>query len=207
MDTVLVTGGTGHLGRDIVARLKGSYRVRVLARSAESDPDVERIHGDLATGEGIAEGLAGSQIVIHAATLSPAARRGFFAPRTCGPARARSIAMVRPGCWIWPPRPASATFSTSQSSASTGRGSHTCAVSSRPNISSVRGRSPGRSPERPSSTGCLTGCSARWLGCRSCRYLTCRWSRWIRPTSLTTSSSPSAMDRQAGWLTLAARKS
>ena len=35
MDTVLVTGGTGHLGRDIVSRLKGSYRVRVLARSAK----------------------------------------------------------------------------------------------------------------------------------------------------------------------------
>lgn len=81
MDTVLVTGGTGHLGRDIVSRLKGSYRVRVLARSAKSDPDVERIRGDLATGEGIAEALAGSQIVIHAATLSPAARRGYFAPK------------------------------------------------------------------------------------------------------------------------------
>jgi nucleoside-diphosphate-sugar epimerase len=49
MDTVLVTGGTGHLGRDLVSRLKGSYRVRVLARSPGSDPDVEWIRGDLAT--------------------------------------------------------------------------------------------------------------------------------------------------------------
>jgi uncharacterized protein YbjT (DUF2867 family) len=81
MDTVLVTGGTGHLGRDLVSRLKGSYRVRVLARSPGSDPDVEWIHGDLATGAGIAEAVAGSQTVIHAATLSPAARRGYFVPK------------------------------------------------------------------------------------------------------------------------------
>jgi uncharacterized protein YbjT (DUF2867 family) len=81
METVVVTGGTGHLGRDLVARLKGSHRVRVLARSAGSDPDVEWIRGDLATGRGIADALAGSQTVIHAATLSPAARRGYFVPK------------------------------------------------------------------------------------------------------------------------------
>jgi uncharacterized protein YbjT (DUF2867 family) len=81
MDTVLVTGGTGHLGTDLVERLKGSYRVRVLARSPGSDPDVEWIRGDLATGAGIAEAVAGSQTVIHAATLSPAARRGYFVPK------------------------------------------------------------------------------------------------------------------------------
>jgi uncharacterized protein YbjT (DUF2867 family) len=81
MDTVLVTGGTGHLGRDVVSRLKGSYRVRVLARSPGSDPEVEWIRGDLATGDGIAEALAGSQTVLHAATLSPAARRGYIVPK------------------------------------------------------------------------------------------------------------------------------
>src|SRR4029450_3400274 len=81
MDTVLVTGGTGHLGRDLVSRLKGSYGVRVLARSAGSDPEVEWIRGDLATGEGIADALAGTQTLIHAATLSPAARRGFVVPK------------------------------------------------------------------------------------------------------------------------------
>jgi uncharacterized protein YbjT (DUF2867 family) len=81
MNTVLVAGGTGHLGRDLVARLKGSYRVRVLARSAGSDPDVEWIRGDLATGAGIPEAVAGTQTVVHAATLSPAARRGYFVPK------------------------------------------------------------------------------------------------------------------------------
>lgn len=80
MDTVVVTGGTGHLGRDLVSRLKGAYRVRVLARTAGSDRDVEWIRGDLASGEGIADALAGSQLVIHAATMSPAARRGYFVP-------------------------------------------------------------------------------------------------------------------------------
>jgi uncharacterized protein YbjT (DUF2867 family) len=81
MDTVLVTGGSGHLGRDLIARLKGSYRVRVLARSTGSDPDVDWVRGDLATGEGIADAVAGCQTVIHAATLSPAARRGYFVPK------------------------------------------------------------------------------------------------------------------------------
>ena len=81
MDTVVVVGGTGHLGRDVVARLKGSYQVRVLARSAGSDPEVEWIRGDLATGAGIAQALADSKTVIHAATLSPAARRGYFVPK------------------------------------------------------------------------------------------------------------------------------
>jgi uncharacterized protein YbjT (DUF2867 family) len=81
MDTVLITGGTGHLGRDLVPRLKGSYRIRVVARSAGSDLDVEWIRGDLATGEGIADALVGTQILIHAATLSPAARRGYFVPK------------------------------------------------------------------------------------------------------------------------------
>jgi uncharacterized protein YbjT (DUF2867 family) len=80
MDTVLVTGGTGHLGRDVVAMLKSRYRVRVLARTPGSDPDVEWIKGDLATGAGTQESVSGVQTVVHAATLSPAARRGYLLP-------------------------------------------------------------------------------------------------------------------------------
>ncbi len=80
MDTVLITGGTGHLGRDLVGLLKASHRVRVLARSTGSDPDVEWIKGDLATGAGIVEAVAGATVVVHAATLSPAARRGYLLP-------------------------------------------------------------------------------------------------------------------------------
>ena len=207
MDTVLVTGGTGHLGRDIVSRLKGSYRVRVLARSAKADQDVERIHGDLATGEGIAEALAGSQIVIHAATLSPAARRGYFAPKDL---------------WSSPSevdRDGTARLLELAGAAGVGHILYVSIVGiDRPRLPYLRrkleaeylirqGPIPGRSPERPSSTGCSTACWARWLGCRSCRCPTCRWSRWIRPTSLTTSSSPSVTDRQAGWLISAAQPS
>jgi uncharacterized protein YbjT (DUF2867 family) len=79
MDTVLVTGGTGHLGRDIVAQLQQrNYRVRVLARTPGQDPAIDWVRGDLATGEGIAEAVAGAHTIVHAATLSPAAQRGRF---------------------------------------------------------------------------------------------------------------------------------
>lgn len=77
-ETVLVTGGTGHLGRDIVRLLKADgQRVRVLARSPGTDPDIEWVKGDLGTGEGIAEAVNGVTRVVHAATHSPAARRGM----------------------------------------------------------------------------------------------------------------------------------
>ena len=79
--TILVTGGTGHLGGAVVARLKeGGERVRVLARRPGRDPGVEWVQGDLTTGEGIATAVAGVETVIHAATDSPAARRGGFRP-------------------------------------------------------------------------------------------------------------------------------
>jgi uncharacterized protein YbjT (DUF2867 family) len=80
MDTLLVTGGTGHLGRDLVSVLKDRYRVRVLARKPGQDPAVEWVEGDLGTGEGVAEAVAGAQSVVHAATFSPSARRGFLLP-------------------------------------------------------------------------------------------------------------------------------
>lgn len=80
MDAVLVTGGTGHLGRDVVALLKPRYRVRVMARSPGTDPGLEWVKGDLATGDGITDAVSGVQAVVHAATLSPAAKRGYFVP-------------------------------------------------------------------------------------------------------------------------------
>jgi nucleoside-diphosphate-sugar epimerase len=84
MDTVLVTGGTGHLGRDLVTQLQQrTYRVRVLARTPGRDPAIEWVRGDLAGGEGIAEAVAGAHTIVHAATLSPAAQRGRFRPGDC----------------------------------------------------------------------------------------------------------------------------
>lgn len=81
MSTVLVTGGTGHLGRDLVSRLvNDGYRVRVLARSPGSEANVEWAVGDLATGDGLAAVLQDVHTVINAATFSPIARRGGFRP-------------------------------------------------------------------------------------------------------------------------------
>jgi uncharacterized protein YbjT (DUF2867 family) len=74
---VLVTGGTGHLGTDLVELLVArGDRVRVLARAPGRRQDVEWIRGDLATGSGIAAAVRGIDTVIHAATHSPAAQRG-----------------------------------------------------------------------------------------------------------------------------------
>ncbi len=74
---VLVTGGTGHLGADIVELLVArGDSVRVLARSPGTRPDVEWIKGDLATGAGVADAVRGVGTVVHAATHSPAAQRG-----------------------------------------------------------------------------------------------------------------------------------
>jgi uncharacterized protein YbjT (DUF2867 family) len=76
---ILVTGGTGHLGGAIVSRLvPAGHQVRILARQPRIDPSVEWIQGDLATGEGVGKAVAGVHAVIHAATNSPAARRGRF---------------------------------------------------------------------------------------------------------------------------------
>src|SRR6266487_2436541 len=78
---ILVTGGTGHLGRDIVSLLKDQgHQVRVLARRPGQDPAVEWIEGDLATGRGITEAVSGTEVIVHAATFSPAARRGMIRP-------------------------------------------------------------------------------------------------------------------------------
>ncbi|MER9301679.1 NAD(P)H-binding protein [Mesorhizobium sp. M0293] len=78
MAKILVTGGTGHLGRDLVPALnEAGHIVRLLVRKAGQDDSVEWAIGDLATGEGIDEALGGVDTVIHAATLSPIARRGM----------------------------------------------------------------------------------------------------------------------------------
>lgn len=81
MVLTLVTGGTGHLGRDIVDRLVREGRpVRMLARSRGVRSDVEWAIGDLATGAGLRDALRDVDTVIHAATCSPIARRGGIRP-------------------------------------------------------------------------------------------------------------------------------
>jgi len=81
MTLVLVTGGTGHLGQDLVDCLvRDGHRVRVFARSRKPRADVEWAIGDLATGEGLPTALRGVHTVINAATHSPVAQRGGFRP-------------------------------------------------------------------------------------------------------------------------------
>lgn len=69
---VLVTGGTGALGRRVVEALRArGHRAVVLSRRAGEGPDWRQ--GDLAAGTGIAAALAGQDAVVHAgsATLQP----------------------------------------------------------------------------------------------------------------------------------------
>ena len=72
MARILVTGGTGTLGRLVVPRLRDAgAKVRVLSRSSHDDGDgIEFVTGDLATGEGIAAAADGAGIIVHCAGSS-----------------------------------------------------------------------------------------------------------------------------------------
>ena len=69
MQHVLVTGGTGVLGRLVVPQLRDKgCKVRVLSRSSrESGEGIEFVTGDLATGAGIEAAVEGTEIVVHCA--------------------------------------------------------------------------------------------------------------------------------------------
>ena len=63
--TILVTGGTGTLGRPTVERLRaGGHDVRILSRTAGPD----RVTGDATTGVGLADAMRGVDTVLHLAT-------------------------------------------------------------------------------------------------------------------------------------------
>jgi uncharacterized protein YbjT (DUF2867 family) len=66
---ILVTGGTGGLGRRVVTRLRARGReVRVLSRHAVAlQEGVEYKAGDLVTNQGVEEALAGVDIAVHCA--------------------------------------------------------------------------------------------------------------------------------------------
>jgi uncharacterized protein YbjT (DUF2867 family) len=67
---VLVTGGTGRLGRSVVALLvDAGHDVRVLARhQRDTQPQVTFFTGDLRRGEGIDPAVRGAGVIIHCAT-------------------------------------------------------------------------------------------------------------------------------------------
>jgi uncharacterized protein YbjT (DUF2867 family) len=66
---ILVTGGTGTLGRQVVPRLRDAGRdVRVLSRHRhEPGEGIEYMTGDLLTGEGIGPAVAGAGVIVHCA--------------------------------------------------------------------------------------------------------------------------------------------
>jgi len=72
MQHILVTGGTGTLGRLVVVRLlNAGCKVRVLSRrSREAGEGIEFVRGDLATGEGIEAAVEGAEIIVHCAGSS-----------------------------------------------------------------------------------------------------------------------------------------
>jgi uncharacterized protein YbjT (DUF2867 family) len=67
--SILVTGGTGTLGRHVVPRLRDAgCEVRVLSRSGrEGREGIEFVTGDLATGEGIPAAVDGTEVILHLA--------------------------------------------------------------------------------------------------------------------------------------------
>jgi uncharacterized protein YbjT (DUF2867 family) len=66
---ILITGGTGTLGRHVVPLLRQTgAHVRVLSRGRhESGDGVEFVAGDLATGEGLGRAMRGVDTIVHLA--------------------------------------------------------------------------------------------------------------------------------------------
>jgi len=66
---ILVTGGTGTLGRLVVARLRHEgHKVRVLSRKAhEARKDIEIATGDLVSGQGVEAAVEGIELIVHCA--------------------------------------------------------------------------------------------------------------------------------------------
>ncbi|MHB8613180.1 MAG: SDR family oxidoreductase [Candidatus Dormibacteraceae bacterium] len=66
---VLVTGGTGGLGRHLVIQLRNQgHRARILTRHPKGH--VDAVHGDLATGVGLVKAVSGMDAIIHAASAT-----------------------------------------------------------------------------------------------------------------------------------------
>ena len=69
MDPILVTGGTGTLGRHVVRRLRDAGRdIRVLTRRTRDDEDgVRFMTGDLLAGAGVDAAVDGVWTIVHCA--------------------------------------------------------------------------------------------------------------------------------------------
>src|SRR5215217_5270927 len=74
---ILVTGGTGRLGRHVVRRLRNAgSNVRVLSRRSrgEAEDGIRFLSGDLATGEGIKAAVEGVETIVHLAGTAGSAK-------------------------------------------------------------------------------------------------------------------------------------
>ncbi len=79
MARILITGGSGELGRQLIPRLLGSgYTVRVLSRRARrpgDDTKLEWAQASLASGKGLAEAVRDVDIIVHAASTPVGAKQ------------------------------------------------------------------------------------------------------------------------------------
>ena len=76
MARILVTGGTGTLGRLVVPLLHvADGKVRVLSRKPRETADgVEFVTGDLTTGDGVEAAVAGVEIIVNCSPAGPPGR-------------------------------------------------------------------------------------------------------------------------------------
>ncbi len=93
MPRVLITGGTGGLGSELAPRLApAGYTVRILSRrprSPKADPSYEWAQADLVAGDGLADAVAGCDLIMHCATNAPSGKGDAEAMRNlCAAAEA-----------------------------------------------------------------------------------------------------------------------
>lgn len=71
MASILVTGGTGNLGRHVVPLLRvRGHSIRVLSRSAHDGDGIEYVVGDTVKGDGLDAAVAGVATILHLAGSS-----------------------------------------------------------------------------------------------------------------------------------------
>jgi len=72
MQRILITGGTGTLGRQVVTLLReAGYQIRLMSRSPAPSPmlhGTEWVRADLSTGQGLANAVQGVSTIVHTAS-------------------------------------------------------------------------------------------------------------------------------------------
>jgi uncharacterized protein YbjT (DUF2867 family) len=71
MQRILITGGTGTLGRQVTTQLReAGYQIRLMSRSpapSTVSPGTEWVRADLETGQGLTDAVQGVDIIVHTA--------------------------------------------------------------------------------------------------------------------------------------------